>query len=112
MNLPKNNHNNDFSKHFHWENINILAFDKDNTITPANKPILPEMADLLAKLTHYKNVVILTARDFEICQKHILEIIKNHNVNFQNLIFGCSNGSQIFRYNRKKQEYIRASELS
>lgn len=112
MNLQKSYSNGEKNfKNFHWENINILAFDKDNTITPANKPMLSEMAEILARLTQEKIVVILTARDFEICQNHILEIIKNYKVNFQNLILGCSNGSQIFRYNHKKQEYVRASEL-
>ncbi len=91
--------------------VDIFAFDKDNTITPANKEINSEMAEVIARLTHDKVVVILTARDFGICQKHILEVIKQYNINFKNLIFGCSNGSQIYRFHKNKQEYIRASEL-
>lgn len=70
-----------------WDTIRILAFDKDETITPANKPIQPEMAAKLACLTRDKVVVILTARDIETCQKQILDEIKQHNPNLENLIF-------------------------
>lgn len=76
--------------------ISVLVFDKDKTITPPNKPITPQMADILATLSRKKVIIILTARDFNTCKEHILSLIERYNPNFKNILFGCSNGSELY----------------
>lgn len=110
MNTQKPFHNH-IPQDLYFENVAVIACDKDNTITPANKPMDPGMAKVLSDITRQKIVVILTARDFATCQKQILEHIAEHNPNFSRLIFGCSNGSQIFRFNPRKGEFVKKSEL-
>lgn len=110
MNTQKPFHNR-IPEDLHFENVAIIACDKDNTITPANSIIEPEMAKILSELTREKIVVILTARDFATCQKQILEKIMEYTPDLTRLIFACSNGSQIYRFYTRKGEYMKRSEL-
>lgn len=96
----------------------LFAFDKDHTITPANAEIQGEMIDMLLRIMREKVVVILTARDIETCRQHIIEPIRarvserifSHIIG--RLVLGCSNGSQIFRYQRESRDYVLQHELS
>lgn len=93
-------------------NFKLLAFDKDNTLTPANKPMQEKMAEFLSKITRSNKVItILTARDYEICKQHILDPMEPYDFNPKNLILGCSNGSQIYTFNEKKKDYEMSSWL-
>lgn len=107
----KNFYNNHIPHQLNYEEISILAFDKDNTITPANSNIEPKMAQTLSRLTKEKIIVILTARDMPTCEMQILANIPENQAKWNNLIFGCSNGSQIFCYDNNSQKYVKKSEL-
>lgn len=74
-----------------------FVFDKDDTITPASKPIEKSMANNLIKLMQTGVVIILTARNMDICQEQILHPIqefiskKVFDLIAQNLIISPSN---------------------
>lgn len=76
-----------------------LVFDKDGTITPPNLPMTEKMAELFSRLTQNRTLTILTARDIHTCSDHILSVLDAYTYNMKNLIFGCSNGSEIYTYN-------------
>ena len=59
-----------------FENIRILAFDKDDTITPPNKPMELSMAEEIKRLTLNRYILILTARDIGTCREQILETME------------------------------------
>lgn len=93
--------------------FSVYAFDKDNTITPANEAIGDTLLDELIAIMRRKYVVILTARNMQTCEEHIVTPLRNHiqsrifDVIAQNLVFGCSNGSEIYTYSPGTKEFTR-----
>lgn len=94
-----------------FSEVRVLAFDKDQTITPPNKPLENPMAEEIKRLIKNRYIVILTARDLEICKKHIIETMDIVKARKDRLILGCCNGSQIYEYDTKKGDYVLKSEL-
>lgn len=94
-----------------FSGVRVLAFDKDETITPANKPLEIPMAMEIQRLTKNRYIVILTARDIDICKKHIIETMDAVKARKDRLIFGCCNGSQIYEYDFQSNDYILKSQL-
>ena len=94
-----------------FNNIRILAFDKDDTITPPNKPMELSMAEELKRLTYNRYILILTARDIHTCREQILNAMEQVNERKNRLILACCNGSQIYAFDNKKQEYLLKSSL-
>lgn len=74
-NAPKNFSHNSLPRNVNYSDISVFVFDKDDTISEPNKPLDVNIANQLADLTRSKNVVILTARDFETCKTQILDVI-------------------------------------
>lgn len=96
--------------------IKIVAFDKDNTITPANCEIEDNMAKKIISLIKNRYVVILTARDINVCKNHIISWIQknfgeNQKQHLDRIILGCSNGSQIYTFNKNTWDYELVSQL-
>ncbi len=87
----------------------IFIFDKDGTITEPNEALDSDGVIFLTKLLETKKCIILTARNIETLETQILEKLWG-NTNFQNLIFACSNGSEIYEYSDKKK-YEKVSSL-
>lgn len=94
------------------ENIQILAFDKDDTITPPNKPMESSMAKEIKRLTINRYILILTARDIDTCREQILEPMEQVCERKDRVIFACCNGSQIYDFDNEKKDYLLKSALT
>ena len=97
--------------HIDPKQVDVLVFDKDNTLTPPNKPLENAMASRIAQLSHSYTIVLLTARDIEVCKKHILEPLDDYDYHPDNLVFGCCNGAEIFVWDRERQDYVQKHVL-
>ena len=93
------------------ENIRILAFDKDDTITPPNEPMERSRAEEIKRLTINRYILILTARDIDTCREQILEPMEQVCERKDRVIFACCNGSQIYKFDNQQQEYLLKSSL-
>jgi len=94
------------------QKVQVLIFDKDNTITPASQPLEPSMAEMLADLSQDVLIVLLTARDFSICEKEIIAPLERFSYKRENIIFGCCNGAEIFCWDATLGQFARKSVLS
>lgn len=94
-----------------FSQVRVLAFDKDETLTPANKIMEHSMANRLKEVVRDRYIVILTARDIDICREHILPLMNEEQIRKNRVIFACCNGSQIYEYSQDSSEYILKSEL-
>ena len=72
-----------------FENIRILAFDKDDTITPPNRAMESPMAEEIKRLTVNRYILILTARDIDTCRAQILEPMEQVCERKDRVIFAC-----------------------
>lgn len=91
----------EFIKHPTLSDRGIFIFDKDGTITEPNEALDTDGSIFLVNLLKTKKCIILTARNIETLEIQILEKLPE-NTNFQNLIFACSNGSEIYEYSETK----------
>lgn len=86
----------------------IFIFDKDGTLTEPNQPLDADGVRFLTRCLEKKKCILLTARDLDAVTSHILDRLPD-SANFSNLIFGCSNGSEIYTSeNSKKYKKISA----
>lgn len=94
-----------------FSRVRVLAFDKDETITPANKLLETPMAKEIQRVTKNRYIVILTARDINVCKKHIIETMNAVQARKNRIVLACCNGSQIYEYNVQNKDYMLKSEL-
>lgn len=78
------------------KSFNVLAFDKDDTITESRKPIDQQMALILDKLLLTKKIAIISGGDFLEFENKILNFLDKSN--FSNLIIFPASGSSMFVY--------------
>ena len=95
-----------------FENIRILAFDKDDTITPPNRAMESPMAEEIKRLTVNRYILILTARDIETCRAQILSAMEQVREGKNRVVFACCNGSQIYDFDNEKKDYLLKSALT
>lgn len=74
----------------------IFIFDKDGTLTPHNQPMTEEFAGGFRDFVDKKQCVILTARDFDVCNDQILAPLGTWHEHL--LTLACSNGSEIYTH--------------
>jgi phosphomannomutase len=55
--------------------VKLLAFDLDDTLAPSKSKIAPQMADLLAELSRYVQICVISGGRFEQFQTQVLEPI-------------------------------------
>lgn len=75
----------------------VFVFDIDGTLTEPNQDILREHANILSKLSHEKKIIILTARDFQTVESHILRYLPKET-NWGNWLIAGANGGQTAKY--------------
>lgn len=79
----------------------MFVFDIDGTLTEPNQNILREHVNILSKLGREKKIIILTARDFETVQSHILAYLPRET-NWNNWLIAGANGGQTAKYNGRE----------
>ncbi len=75
----------------------VFVFDIDGTLTEPNQDIFGEHANILSKLSHEKKIIILTARDFQTVESHILKYLPKET-NWENWLIAGANGWQTAKY--------------
>lgn len=88
---------------------NIFLFDKDGTLTSPNESIDDEWSFFLSELLQKKKCILLTARDIKTLSEQIISKL-SEDTPFKNLIFWCSNGSEIYEW-YSWREYTKVSSL-
>ena len=87
----------------------VFLFDKDGTLTLPNQSLDEAWSFFLSELLKTKKCILLTARDFKTISEQILGKLPEDTL-LQNLIFWCSNGSEIYEWSHGK-EYKKVSSL-
>lgn len=90
--------------------FSTFIFDKDGTLTPPNAPMTEDFSKTLRVFLKNHETVILTARNFAVCVKHILEPL-GKDAYFTNLTLACSNGTEIFSYKPNIADWTEVSKL-
>ena len=88
----------------------IFLFDKDGTITLPNQSLDDAWSFFLSELLKTKKCILLTARDFKTIFEQILIKLPEDTL-LQNLIFWCSNGSEIYEWSTSDKAYKKVSSL-
>lgn len=79
----------------------MFVFDIDGTLTEPNQDILIEYAYMLSDLSKHHKIIILTARDFDTVQAHILSYLPQETC-WENWLIAGANGGQIAKYNGRE----------
>ena len=79
----------------------VFVFDIDGTLTEPNQDILIEYAYMLSDLSKHHKIIILTARDFDTVQAHILSYLPQETC-WENWLIAGANGGQIAKYNGRE----------
>lgn len=79
----------------------MFAFDIDGTLTEPNQNILLEHANILSELSKNQKIIILTARDFDTVESHILSHLPKET-NWNNWLIAGANGGQVAKYNGRE----------
>ena len=85
---------------------NLVLFDMDGTLTPARKPITPNVVDSLAWLSHHANIGIVTGSSYEYIAEQCSALWNNSNLNLDNLTLLPCNGTQKFDWNDNGWECV------
>lgn len=77
----------------------VLAFDLDDTLNVAKTPLVPEMADLFARLLDNYDVCVISGQKYEEFQRQVLVPIgKQSSERLARLHFMVAQGTQYYRY--------------
>jgi HAD superfamily hydrolase (TIGR01484 family) len=79
----------------------VFAFDIDGTLTEPNQDIVSEYANILSELSKNQKIIILTARDFDTVESHILSHLPKET-HWNNWIIAGANGGQVAKYNGRE----------
>lgn len=79
----------------------VFAFDIDGTLTEPNQDILTEYANMLSHLSKHQKIIILTARDFDTVESHILSHLPQ-DTHWENWLIAGANGGQVAKYNGRE----------
>lgn len=79
----------------------VFAFDIDGTLTEPNQDILSEYADMLSGISKKQKIIILTARDFDTVESHILLHLP-WDTHWENWLVAGANGGQVAKYNGRE----------
>ncbi len=89
----------------------IIAFDLDDTLSPAKSPADKEMIDLLSKLLQKYKVAIITWGKFETINMQIMSHFEDHDL-FDNLYIFPTIWTRMYAYKNKAWDIIYKQDLS
>jgi HAD superfamily hydrolase (TIGR01484 family) len=86
------------------QNIEIIVFDLDGTLTESKSVLLPEMADVLCKLLAVKKVAIISGASYKQFQKQFLTQLTCPPELLGSLYILPTNGTQLYMYDIETHE--------
>ncbi|MFA6898494.1 MAG: HAD-IIB family hydrolase, partial [Candidatus Paceibacterota bacterium] len=87
-------------------NLEIVAFDLDDTLTLSRAPLDEEMAELLCRLLAIKKVAVISGASFEQFKKQFIGRLTCVDLNLKNLLILPTSGASLYGYDGEwKQIY-------